>query len=1049
MHNISTTRKVKHHIHYASLRLLICLCCMMATPWIIAQQVEGTVKDANELPLVGANIIIQGTQSGAIADENGYFSVNVPEGQDSLIISYIGYTTKTVAIDVDQPMAIYLAESTTSLGDVVITALGIERETKALGYAVQEVQGDALDQARETNLVNSLAGRVAGVNVTSGGAGIGTSARITIRGESSLAGDNQPLFIVDGMPINNQIFGSEQSGQDIDYGNGAAAINPDDIESINVLKGPNAAALYGSRAANGVILITTKSAKGKKGFGVTVNSTTTFESALKLPDFQNEYGQGRGGVYNIGDGGRSWGPPLDGRLVSVPVNTEFPPQNGEETVWEPFPDNVSNFYETGRTLVNNIALFAANENADVRLSYTNHDQTGIVPNTDLRRNTVSLNGGLNITDKIRVNTVVNYIRTDSDQRPVVSYGNESVVYTMLWEGRQVRTPLHEDYWFEGLEGIQPFTYNFRFNDNPYYTMYENLNPQDKDRLIGNININYQITPELSLLLRSGMDYSNEKRENLRTFGSRAFPNGAYRQDRIIFEERNSDFLITYNKVFDETWGVKISGGANRLDQTRSFVSARANELSIPGVYNLGNSRIPIQTEQFDTEKRINSVYGFAEFSYNNALFLQLTARNDWSSTLPADNNSYFYPSVNVSAVLSDLFDFPTNGIVSFAKIRAGWAEVGNDTDPFNLRNVYNYGTAWGSLQTATESSVINNENLRPESINTYEIGADVRFFKNRLGLDVSYYDIRSKDQILAIPLDIVSGYTGRFINAGEIKNQGLEVILNATPIKIPRGLTWDINLNWSLNRSEVLELADGIETYQISGRYVQVLAKVGEQMGDMYGRVFQRVEEGPLEGQIIHINGEAQTTTDIAKVGNYNPDWLGGIYNTFTYKGFKLGFLFDIRVGGEIYSRTNVIGNEAGQLEQSLPGRENGYVGEGVMLDSDGNFVPNDVNIPAERYWGGGSFYRRANVENSTFDASFTKLREVQLGYVFPNRILGNTPFENVSITLVGRNLLLWTDVPHIDPETNSLDGGTILPGVETLQVPSTRSYGVNVRFGF
>jgi len=1040
-------------LNYRSRRMLahltVWLCLLLGVHWASAQQVEGTVKDVDDLPLVGANIIVKGTQTGAITNEAGYFTLNVQEGQDSLIVSYIGYTTQVVAVDVENPLSIVLTESTTSLGDVVITALGIERETKALGYAVQEVQGDALDQARETNLVNSLAGRIAGVNVTSGSAGIGTSSRITIRGESSLAGDNQPLFIVDGIPINNQIFGSEQSGQDIDYGNGVAAINPDDIESINVLKGPNAAALYGSRAANGVIIITTKSARGKRGFGVNFNSTTTFESVLKLPDFQNEYGQGRGGVYNIGDGGRSWGPPLDGRLVAVPVNTEFPPQNGEETVWEPYPDNVKNFYETGRTLVNNISINAANENADVRLSYTNHNQTGIIPNTDLRRNTVSLNGGVNVGDKIRVNAVVNYIKTDSDQRPVVSYGNESVVYTMLWEGRQVRTPLHEDYWFEGLEGLQPFTYNFRFNDNPYYTMYENLNPQDKDRVMGNINLNYQITPELSLLLRSGMDYFNDKRENLRTFGSRAFPNGAYRQDRIAFEERNSDFLLTYNKVFDNVWGVKVSGGANRMDQRRSYISARANELSLPGVYNLGNSRIPVQTEQFDSHKRINSVYGFAEISYNNALFLQLTARNDWSSTLPADNNAYFYPSVNVSAVLSDLFNFSTNSVVSFAKLRAGWAEVGNDTDPYNLRNVYNYGTAWGSLQTATESSVIANEELRPESINTYEIGADIRFFNNRLGLDVTYYDIRSKDQILNIPLDIVSGYTGQFINAGEIKNQGLEVILNATPIKRSNGLQWDINLNWSMNRSEVLELAEGIETYQISGRYVQVLAKVGERMGDMYGQIFQRVEEGPFAGQIIHINGEAQTTTDIFKVGNYNPDWLGGIYNTFTYKGFKLGFLFDIRFGGEIYSRTNVIGNQAGQLVESLPGRENGYVGEGVMLDADGNYVPNDVNIPAERYWGGGSYFRRSNVENSTFDATFTKLREVQLGYTFPNKLFGSTPFRDLSITLVGRNLLLWTDVPHIDPETNSLDGGTFLPGVESLQVPSTRSYGVNVRFRF
>ncbi len=816
------------------------------------QVISGKITDSETgEPLMGANVIVPGTNLGAIANQEGAFQLEIPSDVENLIVSYVGYARETISLNGESDLIINLSAEETRLEDVVITALGIERETKALGYAVQEVQGSQINTARETNLVNSLSGRVAGVNVTSGSGGIGTSSRITIRGEISLAGANQPLFVVDGIPINNGVVGSSQSGQDIDYGNGASAINPDDIETINVLKGPTAAALYGARAANGVIIITTKSGKGTKGLGVSINSTTTFESVLKLPDFQNEYGQGRGGVYNIGDGGRSWGPLMDGRLVAVPVNTEFPPSEGQEVPWVPYPDNVKNFYEVGRTLINNVALTAGNESADIRLSYTNHDQQGIIPNTDLKRNTIALKGGISPIRRIRVNASVNYIRTDSDQRAVISYGNESVVYTMLWEGRQVQTPLHEDYWYKGLEGLQPFTYNFRFNDNPYYTMYENLNPLDKDRLIGNINVNVELFPSVTLFLRTGVDYFSERREHLRTFGSRAFPNGAYRQDRINFEERNSDFILTYNETFNDTWGVKISAGGNRLDQTSQNLSARANELSIPGIYNLGNSRIPVQNVQFDTRKRINSLYGFATFSYKSAFFLDVTARNDWSSTLPEDNNSYFYPSVSLSTVLTDLFNLPLNSPLSFAKLRASWAQVGNDTDPFSLRNVYNYTTPWGGNPTVSESSVIANEELRPEDVNSFEVGADLRFFQGRLGVDVTYYDIRSKDQIINIPIDLVSGYTSRILNAGEIQSKGVEIVLNATPIKLNNGLTWNVNLNWSRDRTEILELAEGIETFQISGRYVQVLAKVGGRMGDMYGQIFERVPDGPFAGQII------------------------------------------------------------------------------------------------------------------------------------------------------------------------------------------------------
>ncbi|WP_063827448.1 SusC/RagA family TonB-linked outer membrane protein [Fibrisoma limi] len=1021
---------------------MVCVSFLLLSTAVFARLAErpirGRVLNEQGEGMPGVNVVVEGTRIGTLSSATGDFSLNVPDSASTLLFSYIGYQRQTVRIRNQNVIEVRMVADAGQLEEVVVTALGVTREKRALGYAVQEVKGDNLTQARETNLINSLAGKVAGVNVTGGSNSIGGSSRIVIRGETSLAGDNQPLFVVDGIPINNSVSASSQR-QNIDYGNGAAEINPDDVETISVLKGPNAAALYGSRAANGVILITTKSGKNKKGVGVSVNSTTSFESVLRLPDYQNEYGQGRGGQYNIGDGGRSWGPKLDGRMIAVPVNTEWPPKTGEMVPWVPYPDNVKEFYEVGRTLTNNIALTAGNDNGNFRLSYTNLNQTGIVPNTDQQRHTASITGKYALTNKLHISTGVNYFYTISNNRPVLSYGNESIVYTWIWEGRQVRTDKMRDYWVKGLEGTQPFTYNYQFNDNPYYTMYENLNGLLRNRLTGNITATYQFTPELSLLVRTGMDMSNERADRRRTFGSNAFPLGMYSQDRDYFEERNSDFLLTYDKTLSSDWQFKVSVGGNQMRQRRDELSTRANALSVPGVYNLGNSQVPLVNIQSDSRYRINSLYSFGQVSYKNALFLDLTARNDWSSTLPASNNSYFYPSVATSVVLTDLFDRLRTQTLSFAKLRVGWARVGNDTDPYRLRNVYNYNTPWQSNQAVSESSVINNADLKPESVDTYEIGTDIRFFNNRLGLDVTYYNTVSRNQIINIPLDQTSGYTSRFLNAGEIRSRGLEVVLNATPVKLSNGFRWDVALNWATNRARVVELVDGLDTYSLPSRYVSVQARVGGRMGDMYGRGFLR----DPQGNIIHADGLPLFTNELIKVGNYNPDWTGGLYNTFTFKGFTLGGLLDMRKGGSIYSYMYVRGNEAGQLVESLPGRDNGYVGPGVIRNPDGTFRPNDVNVTAERYWGSGFF----NPEQATFDATFLKLRELKFGYQVPNRWLTRLPFRDVNVLLVGRNLFLWTKVPHIDPDTTGISGDTLLPGIEDMSLPSARSLGFNINF--
>ncbi|KAA2239361.1 SusC/RagA family TonB-linked outer membrane protein [Chitinophaga agrisoli] len=1000
-------------------------------------QLKGKVLDAaTQQSIEGATVVIQGTTKGARTLADGTFSLNA-EKDAVLIISSIGYEQQHVTVK-DGFVNITMNATSRQLQDVVVTALGITSKKRAVGYSIQEVKGETMTQARETNLVNALAGRVAGVNIVNGSNSIGGSSKIVIRGETSLAGNNQPLFVVDGIPIDNSNSVSS-TGMKIDYGNGAGEINPDDIENISVLKGPTAAALYGSRAGNGVVLITTKKGKAGQGIGVSVNSTTSIETVMLLPTYQNGYGQGRGGVYNIGDGGRSWGPPLDGRDMKVPVNTEYPPKNGEVVKWVPYPDNVKEFYQTGRTLTNNVAVSGGNDKGTFRVSYTNLNQTGLVPNTDQKRDNVALNAGYKITDKLTINTAVNYINTNSKNRTVIGYGNESPVYTWIWEGRQVRTDKMRDYWFKGYEGTQPFTYNYTLNDNPYFGAYENLNGMQKDRWIGNVSLNYQFTPELSLMVRTGMDQSNERRDTRRSQGTNSYRQGMYRLEKLLFQERNSDFLLTYQKSLNSDWTIKGSVGGNQMRQKQEDISATAGQLSVPGVYNLGNSSLPLAGSQYDQKYAINSLYGYGQAAYKNAIFLDVTARNDWSSSLPAANNSYFYPSVSLSGVFTDFMKLPANSPLSFGKVRLSWARVGNDTRPYRLRNVYGYSTAWSSLQTVAEPSSIANADLLPEMLDTYEMGTELKFFNNRVGLDFTYYNTVSKNQILSLPLDQTSGYTTRFLNAGKIQSHGFEVMLNLAPVR-SKNFQWDIMVNWSASRAKVVELVDGLDTYSLPSGHLSNQARVGGRMGDMYGTTYKR----DADGNIIYLNGLPQDDPTLKKLGNYNPDWIAGISNTFNYKGFVASFLLDWKYGGQIYDYMYVRGNEAGQLIESLEGREHGIVGKGVMLAQDGKYVPNNVNVSAETYWGG-----YFNGESGTFDATWLKLREVKLGYVIPRRVLGRFPIKDISIMFVGRNLLLWTKVPHVDPDTSSMSGDAVVAGDENFSLPSARSFGLNLNFKF
>ena len=671
-----------------------------------------------------------------------------------------------------------------------------------------------------------------------------------------------------------------------------------------------------------------------------------------------------------------------------------------------------------------------------------------MPNTDYNRRTYAMNGSYQLHDRVKVSSSLNYVNSHSKNRANNSYGTENIMYLWVWFGMQIDMNTLRDYWQPGLEGLQQFNYNYNWHDNPYFTMYENTNGFDKDRLYGNVKVDIELTDNLSLMLRSGIDYFDDLRTFKRAFSTQRFANGQFREDMIYFKERNTDFLLTYNKELNSDFQLGVSAGGNIRKEENRYKRFSANSLSVPGIYNFQNAAEPLSKTHFDDERKVNSLYAFANVSYKNVLFLDVTGRNDWSSTLPSDNNSYFYPSVGASAILSDMFSLPS--VFSFVKVRAGWAIVGNDTDPYALRNTFSFNEPWGNSQRVSASSVLKNAELKPEKTHSIEVGADLRFFEGRLGLDFTYYKANVKNQILTLPVSNTSGYSSRIINAGEIENKGVEIVLSATPIAAESGFTWNTLVNFTSNRGKVKELTDGLETYLISSNYVQVLAKVGGRVGDVYGTGFVEVDDpsSPFNGEVVHNeDGFALRDPTLKNLGNYNPDFMLGFQNDLSYKGFNLGFLFDWRQGGVVNSRTVLIGGTSGEMDFTAVGREEGIISEGVILQDDGTYRPNDVRLSGRDYYWWR--YNRGNEEVGMFDASFLKLREVKLGYSLPASIWGNLPIQGVTFSLVGRNLALWTENPHFDPEILSFNGGTIIPGVEDMATPSSRSYGFNLNVQF
>ncbi|RXG22693.1 SusC/RagA family TonB-linked outer membrane protein [Leeuwenhoekiella aequorea] len=1043
------------------------------------KEVTGTVTDGSGVPLPGVNIVIQGTTTGTQTDFDGNYTIGTEQGA-TLVFSYIGFGEVQKVVGSSATINVTL-QAGEALEEVVVTALGITREKKSLGYATQEVSSEELTETRNSNALNALSGKVAGVQISNASGNLGGSSRIVIRGIGSITQENRPLIVVDGIPLDNSNYNSSSTqtgGGGRDFGDTGFDINPDDIASMNVLKGGAAAALYGSRASNGVIQITTKS--GKKGKGeVTVNSGITFEEVNILPQTQKLYGGGSGNftigeqggfnqgtingvTYDVVDYGtdESWGPRYRGQQVLHwdAFDPEFPGDYLQTRPWLAPENDGSTLFKTGYSYNNGVAFSQGGENSNMRLSINNTQTEGILPNTNLKKTSINFNGSSQIGDKLKVDASVNFTVTDGFNRPASGYTGAGVIQ-QLYQFGQTSLDYERLKAYQTPDGRQR-TWNRtafddatpRYTDNPYWILNENTASDKRTRWYGSVGATYNFTDDFYAVAKVYGD-TYDFRVNERTaVGSQA--QAYYSEIDRDFQEINYEARLHYDKkVFDDKLSINtFFGGNRRVNEYHSLSSNTNGGLVVPGFYNLSNSADNVSVGEFDSQRQINSLFGSVSLGYDNFAYLTVTGRNDFSSTLPGDNNSYFYPSLSGSFIASK---FIQADWLSFLKLRAGYAEVGSDTDPYALINVYSGSNPFLGSVPFTLGSSNKNAFLLPEEKRTYEFGIEASFFNSRLGFDVTYYNETTKDLITPVQVDPATGFTSTVLNAGELENKGIEVLFNATPI-MTDDFTWDLTFNFSKNENTLLSLPQGLETLQLASfpfNGVSLNAVVGERYGQIRGTNYVYDDAG---NKVVNSDGSYAETQDVENLGSILPDYNAGLRNTFTYKGISLGVLIDRQKGGKYRSLTNIWGNYSGILEQTAANniREEGIVLPGVTGDiaynDDGSYTvsntaTNTQVISAQQY--GTDFYF-GNDNQNVFDASYWKVREITLGYSLPKDWLGNA-FSDVRLTAFGRNLFVWgLDNDNFDPEVATSGSGNI-QGSEGGSLPSTRSYGLNVQLKF
>tara|TARA_R110002020_G_scaffold97708_1_gene233122 strand:- start:40158 stop:43253 length:3096 start_codon:yes stop_codon:yes gene_type:complete len=1011
------------------------------------QTVSGTITDSGGVPLIGVSIGILDAPQGTTSDFDGKYTITVQD-TDTLVFSYLGFKSQSIPVAAQSVLNVVLEEDTQQLSEVVVTALGIKKEKKALGYAVQEVQGEQLEKAKESNFVNSLSGRVAGLNIKNS-TDLFQNPEIDLRGAS-------PLIVIDGIPDRTADIWK---------------INADNIENVSVLKGATASALYGSVGRNGAIMITTK--RGEKGkLTVTANNSTMFQpSFIKIPKVQTTYGNGNQGVYAYTDGSGSgaegggwiWGPKLDQVDASTPsgffetpqYNSPVDPETGELTPLafvSRGKDNIENFFQTGLIQTNNVSVDWGNDKASYRMSVSNVYQKGLVPNTDLKNTSFSLGGTLTPSDDFKISSSLTYNKQFTNNFPEVGYGPTNYLYNLiLWTGVDVDVRDLKNYWRPGEEGYQQRHFNISYYNNPYFQAYEYLRGYDKDNLFGNLSFEYNLTPRLSLKGRSGVNvyslYRTYKEpKSYIGYGDRS--RGNFSLADVNYLDITSELGIRYEN--DLTKDIAISGElayANYYRHTTSNESS-TDGLNIPGFYNLDNNAgTTLFGSNRDEKETIHSIYGFVDVEFFDAFYLSFTGRNDQVSTLPQTNNSFFYPSVSGSLIVSNLVDLPS--WATFFKLRGSWSQVSEGKigdNPYNHILAYEKGATWNGVPSASFGENLLSDNLKPETSDTWEVGANVRFLNNRIGLDAAYYEARDYNNLIYSPLSESSGYTSMLLNGDVYKRKGMEFTLDATPVQ-SESFSWNLQMNLSRYRRYQEEIFGDRER-------TDDFIKAGERTDQIYATVYQT----NADGQVIFENGYPVADPYQRFIGYDEPDWTYGISNSLTYKNIGLSFLFDGRLGGYMYSTTNQKmwwgGTDPGTVNQFRDDANNGlstFIDNGVKVisgsveyDVNGNitsdtrqYAPNDVPVNYIGYMQTTSNNQNKNYHY--YKETFIKLREVVLTYNLSEKLMEKTPFTDLSISLIGRNLWLSSDVPNIDPDS----------GQDNLQTPSTRSIGFNINAKF
>src|SRR5574344_680737 len=1064
-------------------RLLVFLACMFLSLGMAMAQirVSGTVTSSDDgEPVVGASILVQGTKTGTVTDVDGNFQLTAPEGSE-LKVSYLGMKTKNVKAAAS--LKIVLQSDNRTLDDVVVTALGVSREKKALGYAVSEVKGSDLIKSRGgvSNPVNALQGKVAGLQISSSSGSMGGSSKIIIRGASSLSGNNQPLFVVDGVPIEGTDYNATETARGAggyDYGNLVQDINPDDIENISVLKGAAASALYGSRASNGVIMITTKRGQKDQGLGVEYSSTVGFETVTKLPKLQSQYGGGygyagsyntsgseaddfktatvNGTTYTIPDYGmdESWGPKLDGRQVvswSDLQKWETGGKVGNPTTspWSPATSDYRDFFKTGVSYTNNVAISKAYDNSAFRISYTNTAMTGYLPNSSQYKNTVSVNGNIMSKDKkLNVFTSVNFFNSRTKGRQDTGYGDNNIMVKFTqWGQRQLNMDeLKALYLKDDGTGTQGSWNRGGFDDptiqyhnNVYWSRYMNYENDSRNRIYGNVGVNYQILPQLKAQYKVNLDFYADKQYERNAVYSQEL--SGYKESSRQQYELNHEFMLMYNQAFGD-YSVTANLGANIMQRHYELIYGQTQGgLAIPLYYNLANSITTPKAYNYKLEKGINSLFGDVTLGWKSMLYLEATLRGDKSSTLPKSNNTYVYPSVTASWLFSELLKDKAPWL-SYGKLRAGYARVGNDTDPYQVMQTY---TQYTNIDSSTPgyrlANTLSNSNLKPESTKSWEFGLETSFLNNRLGFDLTYYTTTTSNEILPLSVSGTTGYMYKMINSGTIENKGVEFAFHATPVKT-RKFEWTTNVTLASNKNTVKSLAEGVDYFKIATApfKVEIGAIVGKPYGVIMGTNYVYDKNG---NKCVDSKGLYMSTSGNEDIGHIYPDFTGGWSNSFKWGNFDASFQFDFSKGGHFFSTTQMWGYYCGMFAETAANgvREKGIISDGVVYETG---EKNTVRVSARDYY--ENYYNGPAAQN-ILRSDYIKLREVTVGYTFK---LNPVWFiKSLRLSAYGRNLGVWgPDCKNFDPEMIVTSSGNI-QGIEGGATPMVANYGVTVNLKF